>query len=60
MEWFATTAYNYSIDLWGREKAIECRRWAEKAIRLAHYCDDGGHLEALLQDNYVKFALDGE
>lgn len=58
IEWLASTAYNHSIDLWGRDKDEGCRWWAEKAISLAHYSDDGGHLEAMLQMKYVEYKLD--
>lgn len=58
LEWFASAAYNHSIDLWGRDEDEACRWWAEKAMSMAHHCRDGGQLEALLQAKYVKLRLD--
>lgn len=57
VEWLASTAYNHSVDLWCYNKVEACRWWAEKAIALAHYSDDGGQLEARLHENYVKNKL---
>lgn len=59
VEWIASTAYNHSIDLWCHDQAEECRWWAEKAISLAHYSNDGGQLEAMLQERYIKNKLGG-
>ncbi|KAK7735234.1 sporulation-specific protein 22 [Cytospora paraplurivora] len=58
LEWFASAAYNHSIDLWGRDEDEACRWWAEKAMSMAHHCRDGGKLEAVLQAKYVKLRLD--
>lgn len=59
VEWFASYAYNHSVDLYGQGDAERCRHWSERAIGLAHCCDDGGRLEALLQDKFVQLKLDG-
>ncbi|KUI61426.1 Testis-expressed sequence 11 protein [Cytospora mali] len=60
LEWFAAAAYNHSIDLWGRDEDEACRWWAQKAMSIAHYCQDGGHLDALLRDKYAKLRLNAE
>lgn len=57
VNWFASTAYNHAIDMCGRDDMTECKHWAQKAMNLAHYCRDGGHLEGLMQDYYVKYNL---
>lgn len=32
--------------------------WAQKAMSIAHFCDDRGHLEEMLQGKYAKLKLD--
>ena len=32
--------------------------WAQKAMSIAHFCDDRGHLEETLQGKYAKLKLD--
>ncbi|PSR97315.1 meiosis protein SPO22/ZIP4 like-domain-containing protein [Coniella lustricola] len=58
VEWFASSAYNHAIDLYNRKDVEACRRWAQSALKLAHYSGDGGTLEALLQERYVKLGLE--
>lgn len=58
VQWFASTAYNYSLDLYQRDEAKGCRGWAQNALSLAHYCGDGGHLETVLQEAYATYKLD--
>ncbi|KAK7740394.1 sporulation-specific protein 22 [Diaporthe eres] len=58
LEWMASAAYNHSIDLWGQEERKGCMWWAQKAMSIAHFCDDQGHLEEMLQGKYAKLKLD--
>ncbi|ROV97146.1 hypothetical protein VMCG_07448 [Cytospora schulzeri] len=58
LEWFASAAYNHSIDLWGRHDNEGCRWWAQRAMGIAHYCEDGGRLEAMLRDRFDGLRLD--
>lgn len=60
IEWFASTAYNHSVDLRLQDDAEASEEWARMAMTLAHYCNDGGHLEVTLQDMHVKYKLDAE
>lgn len=32
--------------------------WAQKAMSIAHFCDDRGHLEETLHGKYAKLKLD--
>lgn len=54
----ASAAYNHSIDLWGQDEGEGCMWWAQKAMSIAHFCDDRGHLEEMLQGKYAKLRLD--
>ncbi|KAK2606983.1 hypothetical protein N8I77_005697 [Diaporthe amygdali] len=58
IEWLASAAYNHSIDLWGRHERKRCTWWAQKAMSIAHFCDDEGHLEKTLQGKYANLKLD--
>lgn len=58
LEWMASAAYNHSIDLWGQDERKGCMWWAQKAMSIAHFCDDRGHLEEMLQGKYAKLKLD--
>ncbi|KAJ0124698.1 Testis-expressed sequence 11 protein [Diaporthe amygdali] len=58
IEWLASAAYNHSIDLWGRHERTRCTWWAQKAMSIAHFCDDEGHLEKTLQGKYANLKLD--
>lgn len=44
-------SWNHAIDLYEVGKDEECKKWSMKAINLAHYCQDEGRLEKLLQGN---------
>lgn len=57
LQWLASTAYNHSIDLWGQGDRQGCMWWAQKAMSIAHFCDDQGHLEETLQSKYAKLNL---
>jgi hypothetical protein len=48
------------VDLFGRGQDDECKKWALKAISLAHYHGDGGTLERNLQDNFALLKWDPE
>lgn len=60
VEWFASAAYNHSIDLWGRDEDEACRWWAQRAMKMAHCCGDEGQLEAVLQAKYVNLRFDND
>ncbi|POS79951.1 hypothetical protein DHEL01_v201659 [Diaporthe helianthi] len=58
LEWIVSTAYNHAVDLWGRDQREDWLWWAQKAISIAHFCDDGGYLEGNLQRKCAKLQLD--
>ncbi|KAG8164456.1 hypothetical protein KVR01_006374 [Diaporthe batatas] len=58
LEWIVATAYNHAVDLWGRDQKEKWLWWAQKAISIAHFCDDGGHLEGQLQRKCARLQLD--
>jgi len=55
----AITAFNEAVDWYGGGEEKRSRYWAEKAMTLAHYCEDEGRLEAILQEKYLMLKLDG-
>jgi hypothetical protein len=52
LEWLATTSFNHAIDYYMREDDSKCRMWAEKAISLAQWAEDGGALRELLMKKF--------
>ena len=56
MEWLATTAFNRAVDFYCASQDAECRRWAEKALRLGRAVPDGGRLGELLQEKFLGLA----
>ena len=52
LEWLATTTFNRAIDFYCSSQDVDCRRWAEKALKLGALCKDGGSLYALLQEKF--------
>ncbi|KAK4101092.1 SPO22-domain-containing protein [Parathielavia hyrcaniae] len=58
LEWMATTSFNHAIDCYSAHEIERAKKWATKAINLAHYCHDGT-LEEILQSKYLRLSLDG-
>ncbi|RYP34710.1 hypothetical protein DL767_004156 [Monosporascus sp. MG133] len=54
LEWLITTAFNHGIDLYCNDESELSKNWIAHAFTLAHYHQDGGDLEALLQERYTK------
>lgn len=52
LEWLATTIFNRSIDFYCMGQDETCRRWAERALKLAHLAEDGGAMHAMLQGKF--------
>ena len=48
LEWLASTAFNRAIDFYCTSHDAECRDWAEKALELSMFCEDGALHEVLL------------
>jgi hypothetical protein len=51
VEWLAVMAWNHVIDLFLAGNDDESKKWAVRAMELAHYVSDG-LLEAQLQEKY--------
>ncbi|RYP22519.1 hypothetical protein DL765_001577 [Monosporascus sp. GIB2] len=58
LEWLITTAFNHGIDLYCSDESELSKNWIAHALTLAHYHQDGGDLEALLQERYTKLKWD--
>lgn len=41
----AIVAFNQAVDFYSKERDVECRRWAQKAIRLAEVADSADGTE---------------
>ncbi|KAF2745815.1 SPO22-domain-containing protein [Sporormia fimetaria CBS 119925] len=52
LEWLATTSFNHAVDYYVQENDAKCKQWAEKAITLAQWAEDGGALRKLLMERY--------
>ncbi|KAI5864321.1 meiosis protein SPO22/ZIP4 like-domain-containing protein [Durotheca rogersii] len=58
VEWFATTAFNHGVDLFGVNEDELSKQWIGHALTLAHYHQDGGDLERELQKRQVNLRWD--
>lgn len=56
--WLATTSFNLAVDAFGAKRDQECQRWANLAMSLAHYGDDGGVLERKCLESMAKLNFD--
>ena len=52
LEWLATTSFNHAVDYYVQENDDLCRMWAEKALTLADWAEDGGGLKNVLMEKY--------
>jgi hypothetical protein len=46
------------VDFYCTSNDAACKRWAELALSIALFGDDGGVLHGLLQKNYLKMSFD--
>lgn len=58
LEWLATTTFNRAVDFYCSSQDVDCRRWAEQALTIAHLGNDGGALHELLQTKYSGLVWD--
>ncbi|KAK3314620.1 meiosis protein SPO22/ZIP4 like-domain-containing protein [Apodospora peruviana] len=58
LEWMATTSFNHAVDCYSVQEGERAREWATKAINLAHYCNDEGFLEDMLQRKFSSLKFD--
>ncbi|GJC83576.1 hypothetical protein ColLi_06414 [Colletotrichum liriopes] len=57
LEWLVAVSFNQAVDAYNVRQDDACTKWAEMAMNLAHYADDGGELEARLHENWAKLKL---
>ena len=48
------------MDLYCHGDDDGCHKWAGKAINIAHYCEDEGALERLLQTKLMSLQFDAK
>ncbi|KAG7080083.1 Transcriptional regulator [Colletotrichum scovillei] len=58
LEWLVTVGFNQAVDAYNVRQDDECNTWADLALNLAHYADDGGVLEKTVQENRMKLKFD--
>ncbi|KAK1478311.1 hypothetical protein CTAM01_15036 [Colletotrichum tamarilloi] len=58
LEWLVTVGFNQAVDAYNVRHDDECNTWADLALNLAHYADDGGELEKTVQENRMKLKFD--
>ncbi|KAK1544778.1 hypothetical protein CPAR01_02280 [Colletotrichum paranaense] len=58
LEWLVTVGFNQAVDAYNVRHDDECNTWADMALNLAHYADDGGELEKTVQENRMKLKFD--
>lgn len=52
LEWMATSAFNRAIDYYVGDNDPKCKVWAEKAMTVAQWLEDNGHLRDLLMRKF--------
>jgi hypothetical protein len=52
LEWLATTAFNLAVDYYVQENDGKAKIWAEKALSLTEWVEDGGGLKDSLMEKY--------
>ncbi|KAJ0306010.1 hypothetical protein COL5a_002818 [Colletotrichum fioriniae] len=58
LEWLVTVSFNQAVDAYNVRQDDECNTWADLALNLAHYADDGGELEKRVQENRIKLKFE--
>ncbi|OTB03528.1 hypothetical protein M426DRAFT_73943 [Hypoxylon sp. CI-4A] len=54
VEWFIATAFNHGVDLYGANDDESSKKWITHALTLAHYHQDGGDMERVLQERQIS------
>lgn len=54
LEWLATTSFNLAVDYYLQEVDPKAKAWAEKALSLTEWAEDGGQLKDALTERYSK------
>ncbi|OIW27318.1 SPO22-domain-containing protein [Coniochaeta ligniaria NRRL 30616] len=57
-EWLATAAFNHAVDCYFAKQDGLCKEWAAKAFALAHLVADGGGLERVLHERFMRLRFD--
>ncbi|KAI8625467.1 SPO22-domain-containing protein [Xylariaceae sp. FL1651] len=58
LEWITATTFNHGVDLYGSHEDELSKIWIAHALTLAHYLQDGGEMEKVLQDKYILLKWD--
>ncbi|TGO20156.1 hypothetical protein BTUL_0001g01680 [Botrytis tulipae] len=58
LDWLATKSFNHAIDLFSTDQDEACKRWADKSILIAGYCDDAGSLKRHLIQKFGGLNFD--
>ncbi|KAF2872932.1 meiosis protein SPO22/ZIP4 like-domain-containing protein [Massariosphaeria phaeospora] len=58
LEWLATTGFNHAVDYYVQENDAKCKLWAEKALNLAQWTEQGNQLRDLLMEKYSRLTWD--
>ena len=49
LQWMAAVCFNHGLDLYGAGESERCHAWADRALNLAEFMDDGGAMREDLQ-----------
>ncbi|KAF1978032.1 SPO22-domain-containing protein [Bimuria novae-zelandiae CBS 107.79] len=60
LEWLATTSFNHAVDYYIQENDKSCKVWAEKALKLAEWAEEGSGLGRALIEKYNGLTWDEE
>ncbi|KAF7947325.1 uncharacterized protein EAE97_004574 [Botrytis byssoidea] len=58
LDWLATKSFNHAIDLFSTDQDEACKRWANKSILIAGYCNDAGSLKRHLIQKFGGLSFD--
>jgi hypothetical protein len=58
LEWLATTSFNHAIDYYSQNNDEKCKAWAEKALTVSQWAEDGGRLNRVLMEKYSGLVWD--
>lgn len=58
LEYLSTTAFNKAVDYYCIEDDENCQSWANSAVEISGFINDGGSLRGLLQERLVGLRFD--
>ena len=60
LEWIAATSFNNAVSCYCVKDDTNCQYWAEKAMTVAAFMDDGGVLAEEMRKKYSQLRWDGQ